>query len=41
MGGMSCERLGRGRDLPEVGDPRGGVSVMMAFMGKTTAVGLG
>ena len=41
MGGTSCERLGRDRDLPEAEDPRGGVSVMTVFMGKTPTVGSG
>jgi hypothetical protein len=41
MGGTSCERLERDVDLPEAEDPQGGVSIMMAFLGKTTLVGLG
>jgi hypothetical protein len=40
MGDMSCDRLGRDRDLPEAEDPRGGVLVMTTFMGKTPTVGL-
>jgi hypothetical protein len=37
---VECGDLGRDENLPEEEDPRGGVSVMTTFMGKTPSEGL-